>query len=224
MLALAAVSARCQAAFDPTVRTNPRSVRGARSGQQKYLGAGRPPVLHGHPWSTSKSGHKIWACSARRSRPWSLAFLVVVPYAHSRHPTFLNGLAFDARHYAEGHIGNDGGPGLPQLLFYGRHFISDLGVGAVVLAVVGATAYCAADWRRAAHPRQLSHRADVAAGGSSGAFPRNVLNLYPVVAMFLVYGIACRARLDVGAGRATRMEHAEDRAAASARIRACCWP
>jgi len=135
-----------------------------------------------------KSGHKIWACLAAIAA-MVVAFLVVVPYSILDIPTFLNGLAFDARHYTEGHIGNDGEPGLPQLLFYGRHFISDFGVGAVVLAVVGVTAYCAADWRRAAilvsFPIGLmwllaAHRVH---------FPRNVLNLYPIVAMFLVYGI-----------------------------------
>ncbi len=135
-----------------------------------------------------KPGHKIWACLAAIATMIA-AFLIVVPYSLLDIPTFLNGLAFEARHYAEGHIGKDGEAGLPQLLFYGRHFISDFGVGAIILAVIGAIAYGAADWRRAAiivsFPIGLmwllaAHRVH---------FPRNVLNLYPIVAMFLVYGI-----------------------------------
>ena len=135
-----------------------------------------------------KAGHRIWACLAALATMIA-AFLIVVPYSLLDIPTFLNGLAFDARHYAEGHIGFDGEPGLTQLSFYARHFVSDFGVGAVILAVLGVIAYGAADWRRAAilvsFPLGLlwllaSHRVH---------FTRNVLNLHPIVAMFLAYGL-----------------------------------
>ncbi len=181
------VPARHQAALDPPVRTDPRLVRWFAAGSKYTSGLVAIPILlviliH------VKAGHKIWACLAAIATMIA-AFLVVVPYSLLDVPTFLNGLAFDARHYAEGHIGKDGEPGLPQLLFYGRHFLSDFGVGADILAVIGAITYCAADWRRAtiivSFPVGLmwllaAHRVH---------FPRNVLNLYSIVAMFLVHGI-----------------------------------
>lgn len=135
-----------------------------------------------------EAGRRIWACLAAITI-MVVAFLVVVPYSVLDVPAFLNGLAFSARHYAEGHPGFDGEPGLPQLLFYGRHFLTDFGVGAVILAVIGVLAYCAADWRRAAillsFPLTLlwllaSHRVH---------FTRNVLNLHPIVAMCVSYGV-----------------------------------
>ncbi len=45
--------------------------------------------------------------------------------------------------------GDTPAPRLPQLYYYGGHFVADFGVAGSALAVVGAFVFSAADWRRA---------------------------------------------------------------------------
>jgi hypothetical protein len=60
-----------------------------------------------------------------------------MPYSILDVTGFLNGLAFEAHHYASGHRGFEGHPGLPQLQFYLAHFTSEFAVGGIILALVG---------------------------------------------------------------------------------------
>ena len=131
---------------------------------------------------------KVWVWLAALAT-MAAAFVAVVPYSLIDIPAFLNGVAFETFHYASGHRGFDGEPGLPQLLFYLRHFAAEFGVGGALLAVVGLSAYAVADWRRAAvlaiFPvgllwMLLSQRVH---------FTRNVLSLHPFVAIFAAFGL-----------------------------------
>jgi hypothetical protein len=131
------------------------------------------------------------------------AFLAVVPYSVIDFPTFLNGVAFELSHYARGHPGSEAPPGLPQLAFYARLCVSEFGFAGAALAVLGACVFVRADWRRGlvllSFPAALlwvlaSHRAQ---------FARNVLGLYPVVAICVAQGIlsARDAAAALAAGR-----------------------
>jgi hypothetical protein len=117
------------------------------------------------------------------------AFLLVTPYSLLDIPLFVNGIAFSAAHYSGGHAGADGEPGLQQLVYYARHFVSDFGAAGMALAVLGGLAFSVADWRRAvvlfSFPAGLigllvAHRV---------RFTRNVLGVHPIVAMLVAYGI-----------------------------------
>lgn len=91
---------------------------------------------------------RYWAWLAALAT-MAISFVVVMPYSVLDIPSFLNGLGFEAFHYASGHRGFQDHPGLPQLLYYTRHFVSEFGV-ASLLALVGALAFARTDWRRAA--------------------------------------------------------------------------
>src|SRR5262245_8015520 len=94
------------------------------------------------------AGRRIRACLAAVVSMIA-AFLIVNPYALIDIPSFLDGLGFEASHYAGGHVGADADAGWPQFTFYIGHFASDFGIPAVVLATIGGVAFLKADWRRA---------------------------------------------------------------------------
>jgi hypothetical protein len=81
---------------------------------------------------------------ARRTWAWAAAvaamlaaFVAVVPYSLVDIPGFLNGVAWETFHYSSGHRGFSAQTGLPQLLFYLRHFASDFGVVGAILRFLG---------------------------------------------------------------------------------------
>ena len=119
----------------------------------------------------------------------TLTFVAVTPYSLIDLPNFLSGVAFEAFHYARGHVGWEADPGLPQVLFYARHFASDYGVIAVAVSVVGAAAFALADWRRAI----VLFAFPVALGwllvSQRVHFERNVLSLHPIVTMLAWFGL-----------------------------------
>ena len=131
---------------------------------------------------------RLWAALAA-SATLVAAFLIVVPYSLLAIPTFLQWVAFDAMHYAEGHAGWDGDPGLPQLLFYGRHFVSEFGAIGMAAAVLGMGASFKADWRRAFVLASFPVTLLWLLSSQRVHFPRNVLSLHPIAAMFVVYGM-----------------------------------
>jgi hypothetical protein len=133
---------------------------------------------------------------ARRRWAWAVAlattaaaFFAAVPYSLIDIPAFLNGVAWEAFHYASGHRGSTGEPGLPQLLYYGRHFASEFGVAGVILAVVGISVYAASDWRRAAVLAAFPIALLWLLASQRVRFERNVLSLHPLVAMFAAFGL-----------------------------------
>ena len=118
-----------------------------------------------------------------------VAFLIVVPYSVLALNAFLYWVAWDAMHYAGGHIGADADPGWPQILFYGRHLLSEFAIPGSLIGLVGAVSYARMDWRRltalAAFPLGLLWLL----ASARVHFPRNVLALQPVIALFVGYGI-----------------------------------
>jgi hypothetical protein len=137
----------------------------------------------------------LYFTGARRAWVWAAAlatmaatFFAVVPYSLIDIPNFLNGLASETWHYASGHRGFSAEPGLPQLLFYLRHLVSEFGVAAI-LAVIGVFAYAAADWRRGAILIIFPVALLWLLASQRVHFIRNVLSLHPVIAMFAAFGL-----------------------------------
>jgi hypothetical protein len=118
-----------------------------------------------------------------------LAFVAVVPYSLIDLPNFLSGVASETFHYARGHVGWEAEPGLPQVLFYARHYVSDYGVVAVVISAIGAAAFVWADWRRAIVLLSFPFALGWLLVSQRVHFERNVLSLHPVVTMLAAYGL-----------------------------------
>ncbi len=118
------------------------------------------------------------------------AFLVAAPYSLVDIPGFLNGLGDEAVHYASGHAGYGGEPGLEQLLFYGRHFLSEFGYGAAIVAAIGIVAFARADWRRAAVLTIFPVAMLWFLSMQRVHFTRNVLAIHPFIALFAAFGFA----------------------------------
>jgi 4-amino-4-deoxy-L-arabinose transferase-like glycosyltransferase len=118
------------------------------------------------------------------------AFLGAVPYSVIDLPGFLNGLGDEAVHYASGHAGYGGEPGLEQLLFYGRHFLSEFGYGAAIVAAVGIVAFARADWRRAAVLTIFPVAMLWFLSMQRVHFTRNALAIHPFIALFAAFGFA----------------------------------
>ena len=132
-----------------------------------------------------------------------LTFLVAVPYSLIDIPGFLNGVGYEVFHYASGHAGFAGEPGLEQAVYYFAHFLSEFGSGAVALAVVGLVRLPRADWRRAAVVAIFPAALFWLLTSQRVHFTRNALPIHPFVVMFAAYGFTCRARVarPVGARR-----------------------
>lgn len=116
-------------------------------------------------------------------------FLAAVPYSIVDIPGFLNGLGYETFHYASGHAGFAGEPGLPQLLYYMRHFLSEFGYGVAAFAVVGLVTFPRADWRRAAVVVIFPAGLLWLLSSQRVHFTRNALPIQPFVAMFAAFGL-----------------------------------
>ena len=165
----------------------PAALAGLATGSKYTLALVGLPVL---------SGIGLYLTGSRRIRAWAIAlgtlvgaFLVAVPYSVIDIPLFLDGVASEAFHYASGHRGYNGEPGLSQLLYYGRHFASEFGVIGVMLAVLGFAVYAVADWRRATVLASFPVATLWLLSIQVVHFPRNVLSLHPLVAMFAAFGL-----------------------------------
>lgn len=137
-----------------------------------------------------------------------LSFLVADPYSLLDIPGFLNGVAWEAFHYASGHRGFTEEPGLRQFLYYMRHFASEFGPAGLALAVLGVVAHARADWRRAAVLALLPVGLLWLLVSQRVHFPRNVLSIHPILAMFAAYGLLTVHDwvLTFGEKRAPRMQ------------------
>jgi hypothetical protein len=118
-----------------------------------------------------------------------LAFLTAVPYSVIDIPGFLNGLGYEVFHYASGHAGFAGEPGLPQLLYYLRHLLSEFGYGAALLALLGLGLLTRADWRLAAVTMSFPAGLLWLLSAQRVHFTRNALAIQPFVAMFAAFGL-----------------------------------
>ena len=115
-------------------------------------------------------------------------FLVAVPYSLIDIPQFLNGVGYEVFHYASGHAGFAGEPGLEQLRFYLGHFLSEFGYGVAVLAIVGLFWFPRADWRRAAIMTIFPTALLWLLSQQRVHFTRNALAIHPFIAMFAAFG------------------------------------
>jgi hypothetical protein len=118
-----------------------------------------------------------------------VAFLVAVPYSLIDIPGFLDGVGYEVFHYASGHAGFAGEPGLPQLLYYLRHFLGEFGYGASALALVGVVTFALANWRRAAVIMVFPVAMLWLLSGQRVHFTRNALSIQPFIAMFAAFGL-----------------------------------
>jgi hypothetical protein len=160
---------------------------GLAAGSKYTLGVVALPVF----WAVGlqfTGARRIWAWVAALAVT-AAAFFVAMPYSLLDLPAFLNGLAFEAFHYASGHRGFEGDPGLPQLLYYARHLVSEFGIPAGILAVLGVSACAAADWRRAALLTIFPAGLLWVLASQRVHFTRNVLSLHPFFAMFAAFGL-----------------------------------
>jgi hypothetical protein len=133
-------------------------------------------------------GRRMWACVVAMAATM-FAFLAAVPYSLIDIPGFLNGVGYEVFHYASGHAGNAGDPGLPQLLFYLRHFLTEFGPGAAVLAVLGLFLFPGVDWRRAAVVSIFPMALLFMLSSNRVHFTRNAVAIQPFVAMFAAFGL-----------------------------------
>jgi hypothetical protein len=117
------------------------------------------------------------------------AFVAAVPYSLVDIPGFLNGVGYEAFHYASGHAGFAGEPGLPQLLYYLRHFVTEFGYAIAVLAVLGLLLFPIQDWRRAAVVTAFPVALLWLLSSQRVHFTRNALAIQPFVAMFAAFGL-----------------------------------
>jgi hypothetical protein len=127
------------------------------------------------------------ACAAALAA-MAAAFLAAVPYSVIDIPAFLNGVGYEVFHYASGHAGFAGEPGLGQFVYYLRHFREDFGYGLALLAVVGLLASPRAGWRRAAVVVAFPAALLWLLSSQRVHFTRNALAIHPFVAMFAALG------------------------------------
>ncbi len=144
-----------------------------------------------------RPGRRLLACGLALVA-MVVAFLLVVPYSVIDIPGFLNGVGAEAYHYAGGHAGADAQPGLQQVVFYGGHFISELGIPGTVLAAIGLGAFAAADWRRTVMIASFPVALLWLLVWQHVHFARNVLSIQPLLAMCLAYGVARAHRWILG--------------------------
>jgi hypothetical protein len=117
------------------------------------------------------------------------AFIAAVPYSLLDIPAFLNGVGYEAFHYASGHAGFAGEPGLQQLLYYLKHFLSEHGYGIGALALVGLVLLPLRDWRSAAVVTVFPAALLWLLSSQRVHFTRNALAIQPFVAMFAAFGL-----------------------------------
>ncbi len=135
-----------------------------------------------------RPGRRIAACGAAIAAMVA-AFLIAVPYSLIDIPGFLNGVGFEAFHYASGHRGMSAEPGWPQFVYYMEAFVVEFGVAGLATALVGVAAFGLGDPRRAAILVIYPALALWMLVAQRTHFPRNLLSLLPVVALFVAYGV-----------------------------------
>ena len=118
-----------------------------------------------------------------------VAFLAAVPYSLIDIPAFLNGVGYEVFHYASGHAGFAGEPGIPQLVYYLKHFAAEFGYPIGVLALFGIGRFLYDDWRTAIVALILPAALLWLLTTQRVHFTRNALAIQPFVAMFATYGL-----------------------------------
>jgi hypothetical protein len=165
----------------------PGAFAGLATGSKYNLAVVILPVLVAI-WLYEKRGRRVRA-SLIAIASMILVFLAVVPYSIIDIPGFLNGLGFEVFHYAVGHAGYEGTPGLPQLFFYLQHFAFEFGVAGALLAVIGLGAHAVTAPRRTAVLLAFPVATLWLLSVQRVHFTRNVLAVHPMVAIFASIGV-----------------------------------
>ncbi len=118
-----------------------------------------------------------------------VAFLAAVPYSLVDIPGFLNGIGYEAFHYASGHAGFAAEPGWPQLVYYSRHLLAEFGYAAAALATLGLVLFPFTDWKRAVVLTIFPAGLLWLLTSQRVHFTRNALAIQPFVAMFASYAL-----------------------------------
>ena len=143
-------------------------------------------------WLFSEHGRRLDRIAAAALIA-GVAFVATSPYAVLDLPAFLDGLAFDAYHYASGHPGYEDDPGLGKLIYYGNVLVQDFGVIALGVALVGLVTSAMSDWRRTLILISFPVVLLALLASQRVEFPRNILPIFPLFAVLVaagVYGIA----------------------------------
>jgi hypothetical protein len=164
----------------------PGVLAGCTAGSKYTLALVIAPVLLGIVFF-GRDGRRF-ATSLAALVAMAAAFIVVVPYSLLDFPGFLNGVASEAYHYASGHAGYQGEPGLPQLAYYLRHFLSEFGWAGSILALAGAGVLAVADWRRAIVLLSFPTTLLWLLSTQTVHFVRNVLAAQPFIAILVAIG------------------------------------
>ena len=109
-------------------------------------------------------------------------FVATSPYVVLDLPTFIDGLAFNARHYAFGHAGYEGDPGLTKLGYYGGQLLKDFGPVALIFSFVAIASAARSDWRRTLVLLSFPLTLLALLSTQRVEFTRNILPLFPWVA------------------------------------------
>ena len=137
-----------------------------------------------------------------------MSFLAVVPYSVIDLPRFLNGLAGMAHGYANVITPSDSGnPGIHTLSFYIEALSRDLGGAGLILSLIGLASIAVSDWRRAlvfiSYPVALLALLSM----QQVEYQRNILPLFPLVAVLVAAGVYSLQGLAMRAPRVRRIEH-----------------
>lgn len=111
-----------------------------------------------------------------------VVFVAANPFSVLDLPTFLNDLAYEARHYASGHRGHNPDKGWTKLVFYSRTVAADFGVVALIAGVVGLGVAARSDWRRTAIVASFAVALLSLLSAQRVEFARNILPLFPLPA------------------------------------------
>ena len=122
------------------------------------------------------------------------AFLIAVPYALLDFPAFREGVLAEIHHYATGHLGFDGDPGLDQISFYLGSLAQDFGILSFGFALVGIVALVNRDWKRMVPVLLMPTSLLILMSLQRVRFERNLLSAYPVFAILVASGIVIAGR------------------------------
>ena len=118
-----------------------------------------------------------------------LSFLAVVPYSVIDLPAFLNGLAASVKAYNNAYPGHEANPGLDQLAFYVSGLARDFGDFGLILCLLGLISAVVSDWRRTLVIVSFPVALLALLSAQKVHFLRNIIPVYPYVAVFIACGI-----------------------------------
>lgn len=120
----------------------------------------------------------------------AVTFIAIVPYSVMDLPHFLNELARQAAHYTNWtHPEDSGNPGTETLYFYIIALSRDFGEAGLVLGLVGLVSIAISDWRRALVFVSFPVALLALLSTQQVEFQRNILPVFPLVAVLIAAGI-----------------------------------